>query len=676
MDTLTINVGDAPADDYTINLTGTDSTGNTATAQVDVDVTAGFTLAATPQTLTVAPGGSTTTVITAQAAGSESGNVNLVGYVLDGDGNLITDDSVTVSFSPTAATIGSASGSIATVSVASSVQTGSTYTVLIRGTDASGNKENIEVPVSVSAPGLSVTGGTWKPSPAVVNEVVTGNATAKVTSGYAGGSDNVDWATTEIYYSPSGAPGSFVPYTGSYATAWTQGLLSTQFAQSFPTAGYYIIEMTATDTIKNSSGTVLGTLSGTGYIGGSASDISTGGTGNTDAIVASGSAKPMAGGTAPGTTGLAVTPPGSPLVTIQLNKADGAATVRNGDTMDGQVSNKSATETVTFTLVATDVPAVAAAGAAPGTAAGTGMFTITTPTMPITLNPGQSVPFTILGTKTSNAVNDVSLGISPSTPNASPTGNSVSVTVFDFINANVDVERPNSGGRYRYSNGSFTTSPYAVQIKASVSVSPSGTNVPSGFTLGVVQFADSYYFDAAENGPTCPFDSPNVTSPSTIENVINISPDPATGYFAIDSDLVSDIPFYGKPVPVDGADCIERDKPNQSIKLTQVAGSVVITYKLTKAHIKSSFTDWCTVYDPTRDSTKNNYSYLYGTDWSLNTNNLNAGWAEYTHLQTSMPKPDKLQNGDFPTETANDKIKGAKPVQTLGPDIPVPASGI
>ena len=73
MDTLTITAADIPVGEYTINLTGTDSNGNTATAQIEVDVTAGFTITATPQSLTIPPGGSNTSSITVAAAGSEGG---------------------------------------------------------------------------------------------------------------------------------------------------------------------------------------------------------------------------------------------------------------------------------------------------------------------------------------------------------------------------------------------------------------------------------------------------------------------------------------------------------------------------------------------------------------------------------------------------------------------------
>jgi hypothetical protein len=156
MDTLTVNVGaSAPVDDYTVNLTGTDSSGNTATAQVEVDVTAGFTLAATPQSLTIPPGGSNTSSITVAAAGSESGQVSLSARIFGSDGE-VEDGSVSVSFSPESLTIGGSTPSIATVNVGSTVAPGSTYTVWVYGQDAGGTKSGTPISLTVGTPSLKL----------------------------------------------------------------------------------------------------------------------------------------------------------------------------------------------------------------------------------------------------------------------------------------------------------------------------------------------------------------------------------------------------------------------------------------------------------------------------------------------------------------------------------------
>jgi hypothetical protein len=154
-DTLTITAKDVPVGEYTVNITGTDSSGNTATAQVEVDVTAGFTLNASPQSLTIPPGGSNTSSITAAAAGSESGSLTLFSKIF-GDNGLVTDGSVAVSFSPSSITIGGSTPSIATVSVGPKVATGSTYSIWIYGRDAGGTKSGTPISLTVGTPTLKL----------------------------------------------------------------------------------------------------------------------------------------------------------------------------------------------------------------------------------------------------------------------------------------------------------------------------------------------------------------------------------------------------------------------------------------------------------------------------------------------------------------------------------------
>jgi hypothetical protein len=157
-DTNTLSItalAGAPAGSYTINLTGTDSSGNTATAQIEFDVTSPFALNASPPSLTIPPGSSSATAISAIALGSESGLVSLSGRVFGQNGPVI-DGSVAVTFSPASIGISSGASSAATVTVASNVPIGSAYTINVVGTDAGGNKTNTTLNLTVNTPTLKL----------------------------------------------------------------------------------------------------------------------------------------------------------------------------------------------------------------------------------------------------------------------------------------------------------------------------------------------------------------------------------------------------------------------------------------------------------------------------------------------------------------------------------------
>jgi pimeloyl-ACP methyl ester carboxylesterase len=261
MDTLTINVGDAPADDYTINLTGTDSTGSTATAQVDVDVTAGFTVAATPQALTVAPGGSTTSSISVLAAGSESGPVSLFAHIFGFDGE-VEDGSVSVSFSPQSLTIGGSTPSIAKVSVGSSVATGSTYTVWVYGQDAGGTKSGTPISLTLGTPTLKIK---TNPTASVVAGGASVTPTVIVTPG-GGLQGNVTLSVSIVPSAGGTAPtGLTVTFSPSSATIDPNDdsitSVATIAATSSVPAGTYTATVTATDGSLSAVTTVTITVS-------------------------------------------------------------------------------------------------------------------------------------------------------------------------------------------------------------------------------------------------------------------------------------------------------------------------------------------------------------------------------------------------------------------------------
>jgi len=130
------------------------------------------------------------------------------------------------------------------------------------------------VTVQVYMPTMTVTGGSWSPNPAYAGDIITCNASATVTPSVPGAVDNVAWQTTNCYQSADGSD-PFSPYSGSSGWVYTQGSLSTSFTGFFNDPGYYLIGVSASDTLKDSSGNTLGSVSGSGYVGGgSASDIS------------------------------------------------------------------------------------------------------------------------------------------------------------------------------------------------------------------------------------------------------------------------------------------------------------------------------------------------------------------------------------------------------------------
>jgi hypothetical protein len=150
-ETDTLNIAAAagsPKGSYTINLSGTDGSGNTATAQIAVNITAGFTLTATPANVTIPPGGSVSAAIVAIAAGTESGSVTLA--------DRPTIAGLTLALSPSSVGIGNGSTSTATLSLGSSVLPGTTFTATVTGTDSSGDKSSVDINVTVGTPSFSV----------------------------------------------------------------------------------------------------------------------------------------------------------------------------------------------------------------------------------------------------------------------------------------------------------------------------------------------------------------------------------------------------------------------------------------------------------------------------------------------------------------------------------------
>ena len=150
--------------------------------------------------------------------------------------------------------------------------------------------------ITVAPPPAPVIGlqiGDWQPKPALINQTITAPVTASVTANpyQSPTGDSISqhwaWATGGVYGSADGSPGSFTPAT-NYVIGWDQGSATTQFRGSFSNPGYYIVQVTATLTYHDdTTGQDVCTASGSGYIGGSISDLASSGSSAASANVLS-----------------------------------------------------------------------------------------------------------------------------------------------------------------------------------------------------------------------------------------------------------------------------------------------------------------------------------------------------------------------------------------------------
>jgi len=160
--------------------------------------------------------------------------------------------------------------------------------------------------VDVYSGTLSVTAGGWEPDPAYVGQIIGGDVSATVSGGLdSDGSGpfyaTFDWETarvpvpgtttcetmTAIWESPDGdavdaegnGPTAFTTYSGSYSLAWLPYTIAkNRFDATFNDAGYYILKVQCTASIHDSrTGSAVGSLSSSGYVGGTASDVGEGG---------------------------------------------------------------------------------------------------------------------------------------------------------------------------------------------------------------------------------------------------------------------------------------------------------------------------------------------------------------------------------------------------------------
>ena len=120
--------------------------------------------------------------------------------------------------------------------------------------------------------------------PAYVGDTVTGQVQGKldpqsIDSGESGPYFvNYAWATAGVFYSLDGTSGTFEPYGGNYAVGWKQDVPATQFSAQFFAPGQYLLAVQCVANVYSVyNGSLIASFTGTGYIGGDASDIDTGG---------------------------------------------------------------------------------------------------------------------------------------------------------------------------------------------------------------------------------------------------------------------------------------------------------------------------------------------------------------------------------------------------------------
>ena len=253
---LTLSAGSsAVAGGYTITITGTGG-GLTKATSFTLTVTAsgtpGFSLSAGPASLTVAPGGSVESTITAAISGGFTSAIALFASGLP--------SGVTASFSPPSIPAPGAGSSTMTLSAGSSTVAGG-YTITITGTGG-GLTETTSIALTISstsstqlitdggfesAPrsGLSAPGWTATTNISEHNVIVVKGAYPHSGQNYAslGGSNNENDTLTQTITVPAGAPSAPLTFWVNITTQETNG----------KAYDYLYVE------IHNASGTLLAT---------------------------------------------------------------------------------------------------------------------------------------------------------------------------------------------------------------------------------------------------------------------------------------------------------------------------------------------------------------------------------------------------------------------------------
>ncbi len=240
----------APGGPYTITVTAT-SGSITQTATVTLTVTTGFSVNASPGTLSVALGSSGTSKITTAVNGGFASAI-----ALSASGQ---PSGVTVGFNPATISAPGSGTSTMSVTVASTTSTG-TYTITVIGTGGDiMNQATVSLTVT-TGPSFSIS-----PSLASVSVAAGSSGTSTITSVGSGGFDSA--ITLSATGQPTGVTVGFSP--NPIAAGSSSSTMTMTVAAGTAAGGPYTITVTGTSGVLTATTTVSLTISTTGGGGGS-----------------------------------------------------------------------------------------------------------------------------------------------------------------------------------------------------------------------------------------------------------------------------------------------------------------------------------------------------------------------------------------------------------------------
>ena len=628
---------------YPITLSGTYG-GTTLTTSMTLNVT-DFTLAASPASFSLSPGGSKTTAISLTPLYGFTGSAALSVTGMP--------PGMTAGFAP--ASVSAGSPSTLTVSADTTVAQ-STYSLTVSGV-ANGVTRTTTVTVKVSAPTVTVTIGQLNsPSIGQMNVVYagvpcTGTATASVDplpGGYSASQLVATWSydTAYIDYSLTGADDDWDDAAdGSTAAVSLNGAATDPagtFNGLFNTTGFYEACIGATVSFHNpTTGEDFGPYTGYGF-------ASTGSpTGNAATLnspkLRSASVPASAPAGIPPTTNEPTVEVQPHTITLRINNTD--------DTNDDKyVRLESSHPAQQFTIPATILNANPdAINVIVKSADGkVGFSTQQAPnvyylSLPLTIQGHSSVNFNIFGRKISSNIKDAEIDITDSTGKTTYTKENM--TVFGFTNPQMTIT---IGSAYDFmqigNKTAYIANPTdAVTLSAQVTVVPNGINFKAAqiqnLRVGIIQCGSNRSDTVLYSNPQITWASGVTSGTANIYTAEGGSDNPFTTT-ANDAQSPIDEPFYQRTpyvdkagnshgtglVPITSATTVSTgaDNPNSqysttiSVPYSDVPGTV--NYTISQASLKMSFEDWCTVYDSTLPQTPTDlrYEWLCESSWAVN----------------------------------------------------------
>jgi subtilase family serine protease len=337
---------------YPITVTGTGG-GITQTATVKLTVTTGFSINASPDSLSVALGSSGTSTITTAVSGGFNSSIALSSTITPPSGGSTTG--LTVGFNPATISAPGSGTSTMSVTVATTTATG-VYTITVSGTGGGITNQTTVTLTVTSASTFSISA-----SPASVSVAPGSNGTSTITTAVSGGFDSA------IALSASGQPsGVTVSFSPTSIAAPGSGTSTMTMAVAASTAtGPYTITVTGTGGGVTQTTTVTLTVTTTGGSGGdfniaaspNSLSLSWGGSGTSTITTTAGSgfdsAISLSASELPSQVIVTFTPasiaaPGSGTSTMGITVREGAPSGTSTFTVTGTGGGK--THTVTITL--------------------------------------------------------------------------------------------------------------------------------------------------------------------------------------------------------------------------------------------------------------------------------------------------------------------------------------